>query len=219
MMPWSTLNLAWKFLKTSGQDILRQRNIGKELRGEAVMKKLVGNMVGAKGGQNWPSETFTTDTEASIHATKVLEDKHLATSPSLHPNETPWFDDGWDPRIHYWNRTAPKPLFQGSKWEARNFLCWFRNFKQVCVCAHSHKVTKHWIQTEFEQRGVETMEKNEYFLFFFVNSNKNGSTVQFRKSLRMTTPKGALKAWKWPNFFIVGEDYAENTNNFVGNHT
>ena len=65
--------------KKSGQDILRQRNIGKELRGEAVMKKLVGNMVGAKGGQNWPSETFTTDTEASIHATKVLEDKH--TSP------------------------------------------------------------------------------------------------------------------------------------------
>ena len=38
--------------KKSGQDILRQRNIGKELRGEAVMKKLVGNMVGAKGGQN-----------------------------------------------------------------------------------------------------------------------------------------------------------------------
>ena len=29
-----------------------------------------------------------------------------------------------------------------------------------------HKVTKHWIQTEFEQRGVETLEKKQIYLIF-----------------------------------------------------
>ena len=123
------------------------------------MKKLVGNMVGAKGGQNWPSETFTTDTEASIHATKVLEDKHLATSPSLHPNETPWFDDGsiteTVPRQSRFSRAANgKPGTFCADWETLN--------KFVTV----HKVTKHWIQTDFEQRGVETLEKKTNISYF-----------------------------------------------------
>ncbi len=37
--------------KTNGQDILRLRNIGMELRGEAVMEKLVGILTGQRVGR------------------------------------------------------------------------------------------------------------------------------------------------------------------------
>ncbi len=42
-----------RWRKRHGQDMLRQRNIGKVLRGEAVMEKFSGDMVGGKGGQHW----------------------------------------------------------------------------------------------------------------------------------------------------------------------
>ena len=37
---------------SNGQDMLRQRNIGKELRGDGGDGKVDGDMVGAKGGLN-----------------------------------------------------------------------------------------------------------------------------------------------------------------------
>ena len=41
--------------KTNAKGMLRQRSIGKQLRGEAVMEKLVGIWLGQKGGQNCTS--------------------------------------------------------------------------------------------------------------------------------------------------------------------